>query len=334
MQVRELISDNDFQQRRRLLEGRGLSVPSCNRAWGAFDGSRLLGTVGAQGETLVGFAVVKGAEGQGLAVTLTQRAVSDLFIAGCTEIRAFTKPSEAAKFEAVGFHTAARAPQAVLLEWNDGFSQHLRQLESLASGVPNSCGAVVLNANPFTLGHRALVERALSDSPFIWVFVVSEDISEFRFDDRLRMAQNALSDLPNIRVLPSGPYMVSLASFPSYFTKDTERVRVHAELDLALFARQAKALKISRRYVGEEPLSPATQKYNDVMKSVLPSFGLTCREIPRLHLPNYGSVISASAVRQLLVAGHFDEALAYLPTVNHPLISAAFQHSRLFKEQS
>ena len=82
MQVRELISDNDFQQRRRLLEGRGLSVPSCNRAWGAFVGARLLGTVGAQGETLVGFAVVEGAEGQGLAVTLTQRAVSDLFIAG------------------------------------------------------------------------------------------------------------------------------------------------------------------------------------------------------------------------------------------------------------
>lgn len=334
MQVRELISDNDFQQRRCLLKNRGLSVPSCNRAWGAFDGPHLLGTVGAQGETLVGFAVVKGAEGQGLAVTLTQRAVSDLFIAGCTEIRAFTKPSEAAKFEAVGFHTAARAPQAVLLEWNDGFSQHLRQLESLASGVPNSCGAVVLNANPFTLGHRALVESASNDTPFVWVFVVSEDISELRFADRLRMVQNALADLPNVRVLPSGPYMVSLASFPSYFTKETERVRVHAELDLTLFAQQAKALKITRRFVGEEPLSAATQEYNRVMKRLLPSFGLSCREIPRRRLPNDGSVISASAVRQLLVAGHFDEALAYLPTVNHPLISAAFQHSRLFKEQS
>ena len=62
MQVRELISDNDFQQRRCLLESRGLSVPSCNRAWGAFDGPHLLGTVGVQGETLVGFAVAEGAE--------------------------------------------------------------------------------------------------------------------------------------------------------------------------------------------------------------------------------------------------------------------------------
>lgn len=334
MQVRELISGDDFRQRQRLLESRGLSVPSCNRAWGVFVGQNLLGTVGAQGETLVGFAVAEEAEGQGLSTVLTQQAVSDLFVAGRTNIQAFTKPSEAPKFEAVGFHVAARAPQAVFMEWNDGFSQHLHQLETLASGAPAASGAVVLNANPFTLGHRALVESALNDAPFVWVFVVSEDISEFRFADRLRMVQNALADLPNVRVLPSGPYMVSLASFPSYFTKETERVQVHAELDLTLFAQQAKALKITRRFVGEEPLSAATQEYNRVMKRLLPSLGLSCREIPRRRLPNDGSVISASAVRQLLAAGHFDEALTYLPTVNHPLIAAAFQHSRLFKEES
>lgn len=334
MQVRELNSASDFEMRNSLLKSRGLSIPACNRAWGAFDGNSLLGTVGALGETLVGFAVAKEFEGQGLSLNLTERAVSDLFISGFKEIRAFTKKSEAQRFEAVGFHLVACTSHAVFMEWNESFSQHLVRLEKQSSEAPEGSAAVVLNANPFTLGHRALVEKALSECPFVWVFVVSEDISEFLFEDRLKMVQNALSDLPNVRVLPSGPYMVSLATFPSYFTKDTERVRIHAELDIALFIRQAKALKIACRYVGEEPFSSATVQYNSVMKELLPLSGIACREVARRSLANSGSVISASVVRDLLRAGRFTEALCYLPTVNSSLISAAFSRSRLIKEQS
>ncbi len=334
MQVRELISASDFEKRDCLLKSRGLSIPACNRAWGAFDGNTLLGTVGALGETLLGFAVAKEFEGQGLSLNLTERAVSDLFTSGFKEIRAFTKRSEAQRFESVGFHLVACTSHAVFMEWNESFSLHLRALKQMSLATPEQSGAVVLNANPFTLGHRALVERALSECPFVWVFVVSEDVSEFLFEDRLKMAQNALADLPNVRVLPSGPYMVSLATFPSYFTKDAERVRIHAELDLTLFIRQAKALKIACRYIGEEPFSPATAQYNCVMKELLPISGIACREMPRLSLVNKGSVISASVVRDLLRAGRFTEALCYLPTVNSSLISAAFSRSRLFKEQS
>ncbi len=334
MQVRELNSASDFEMRNSLLKSRGLSIPACNRAWGAFDGNALLGTVGALGETLVGFAVAKEFEGQGISLELTGRAVSDLFTSGFKEIRAFTKQSEAERFKAVGFHLVACTSQAVFMEWNESFSQHLSRLESLSSETPENAGSVVLNANPFTLGHRALVESALSECPFVWVFVVSEDISEFLFEDRLKMVQNALSDLPNVRVLPSGPYMVSLATFPSYFTKDTERVRIHAELDLTLFIRQAKALKIASRYVGEEPFSSATEQYNCVMKELLPSSGIACREIARCALVQGGPLISASVVRDLLRTGRFAEAINYLPTVNSSLISAAFSRSRLFKEQS
>ena len=334
MQVRELISSSDFEKRHCLLKSRGLSIPTCNRAWGAFDGNTLLGTVGALDETLVGFAVAKEYEGQGLSLTLTERAVNALFISGFKEIRAFTKRSEAQRFEEVGFHLVACTSDAVFMEWNESFSQHLRRLEKMSSETPAGSGAVVLNANPFTLGHRALVESALSECPFVWVFVVSEDISEFLFEDRLKMAQNALSDLPNVRVLPAGPYMVSLATFPSYFTKDTERVRIHAELDLALFIRQARALKIACRYVGEEQPSSATAQYNCAMKELLPSSGVACREIARRSLVKGGPVISASVVRNLLRTGRFTEALCYLPTVNSSLISAAFSRTRLFKEQS
>ncbi len=334
MQVRELISASDFEKRASLLKSRALSIPTCNRAWGAFDGNTLLGTVGALGETLVGFAVAEDREGQGLSLKLTERAVSDLFLLGFKEIRAFTKASEAERFKGVGFHLVACTSQAAFMEWNASFSEHLKRLEKMALETPEGSSAVVLNANPFTLGHRALVESALRESPFVWVFVVSEDISEFLFEDRLKMVQNALSDLPNVRVVPSGPYMVSLATFPSYFTKEAERVRVHAELDLTLFISQAKALKITSRYVGEEPFSLVTAQYNSVMKELLPKSGIACREIARQSLANTGSVISASVVRELLRSGRFTEALCYLPTVNSSLISEAFSRSRLFKEQS
>ncbi len=333
MTVRALCSATDLEARAHLLASRGLAVPTADRSWGAFEEGQLVATLGALGETLVGFAVAPSAEGRGLATALAQRAVMDLFAAGVTNIRAFTKPSEEARFAAIGFHTAARAPEAILIEWKAGFAQHLKKLEALAADKPKGAAALVLNANPFTLGHRHLVEAALRDHPFVWVFIVSEDVSAFRFDDRLAMARAALADLTQVTVLPSGPYMVSLATFPSYFTKEASRVRVHAELDLALFIEQAKALNVSCRLAGEEPFSPATAEYNRVMQRVLPAAGIHCQIIPRLSLPN-GAVISASAVRRLLAKGKIAEARAFLPDTSGPLLAGALERTRLLKENS
>jgi len=57
-------------------------------------------------------------------------------------------------------------------------------------------------------------------------------------------------------------------------------------------------LGITRRYVGTEPLSPMTARYNEALKTHLPEAGIQLREVPRLEAE--GAPISASRVRQLL----------------------------------
>ena len=39
--------------------------------------------------------------------------------------------------------------------------------------------AIVMNANPFTLGHQYLVEKAAAENDLVHLFMVSEDASLF-----------------------------------------------------------------------------------------------------------------------------------------------------------
>ena len=320
MQIRELNSPEELRAREALLASRGLRLPRCGRAWGAFRDGRLAGTLGARGETLMGLAVDAGLEGEGIATRLFERAVTDLTLDGAGNIRVFTKASEAAKIAAVGFHLAEKTEAAALLEWNDDFSPHLERLRALSAGDPPSA-AIVMKADPFTLGHRFLAEEAAKAFPLVRVFVVSEDETFFSPEDRLAMAKAGLADLANVRVQPAGPYMVSLATFPSYFTRQEDLARTHGELDAKLFVRQARAAGIVCRFIGTEPFSPATREYGEALGRVLPAGGIELRVVPRTERD--GVPVSASAVRRLAAAGRTRECLAFLPPGARELFSAA-----------
>ncbi|MBQ1384314.1 MAG: hypothetical protein IIY74_02855, partial [Firmicutes bacterium] len=145
---------------------------------------------------------------------------------------------------------------------------------------------VVMNADPFTLGHRYLVEKTIERSGRTLVFVVSEDASPVPFGVRIRLVRESLADLENVLVLPSGPYIISSATFPSYFLKDKDQAAEgHALLDAKIFGRIAEALGIKARFIGEEPLSRTTAVYNRVLKEALPPLGIEVIEIPRLEAP-------------------------------------------------
>ena len=103
--------------------------------------------------------------------------------------------------------------------------------------------AIVMNANPFTNGHAALLERAATENARVVLFVLSEDCSLVPYADRLAMVKAAAARHDNVTVVLSGSYMISAATFPSYFLKDDETVtHTHALLDAALFVRIAQAL--------------------------------------------------------------------------------------------
>ena len=121
-----------------------------------------------------------------------------------------------------------------------------------------------------------------------------------------------ISHLPNVICHDSGPYIISNATFPSYFLKDEQAIiQGHARLDLNVFTRIAHALSVTRRYVGEEPASQVTGIYNQIMASELPLAGIDCIIIPRKQAKN--KPISASTVRLMLQQGDFDALKELVP---------------------
>ncbi len=174
-------------------------------------------------------------------------------------------------------------------------------------------GSIVMNANPFTLGHRYLVEEALRQCDFLVVFVVQEDQSDFSFDERLEMVDAGLADLQNVLVVPSGSFIISSLTFEEYFNKSELQDRViDPSLDVRVFAKEiAPCMHITKRFAGAEPLDAVTGQYNETMAKILPEYGIEFIEIPRFE--KHGEVISASQVRKLLREGKTEVLQSLVP---------------------
>jgi [citrate (pro-3S)-lyase] ligase len=175
-------------------------------------------------------------------------------------------------------------------------------------------GAVVMNCNPFTLGHRHLVEKAAAQVDHLMVFVVEEDKSIFPFKDRINLVDRGLIDLKNITIIPSGRFIISSLTFSEYFNKsEIQDMEVDATVDLELFAKEiAPCLDISVRFAGEEPFDNVTRQYNDAMRVTLPKYGIEFFEIPRASSSD-NVPISASRVRKLLDERKFEEIAQLVP---------------------
>lgn len=164
-------------------------------------------------------------------------------------------------------------------------------------------GAIVMNCNPFTKGHRYLIEKASAQVDLLYVFVVEEDKSVFAFNDRIEMVRQGTNDIENVKVLPSGKYIISEETFSQYFEKDHVKQIDDMDYDIHIFGEViAKELNITVRFVGEEPFDRVTHKYNDTMKKILPKNGIDVVEIPRKCIGD-NVVISASKVRKAIEEG-------------------------------
>ncbi len=165
------------------------------------------------------------------------------------------------------------------------------------SGV---CGGIVMNCNPFTLGHLYLIETAASQVDHLCIFVVEENKSYFPFADRIELVKRGTKHIKNVCIVPSGKYIISAVTFPGYFYKDgNTEIEVDTSKDIHIFGKYlAPKLGLSKRFVGEEPNDYVTRKYNETMKQLLPAYNIEVIEIPRKETD--GEVISASLVRKYL----------------------------------
>ena len=174
-------------------------------------------------------------------------------------------------------------------------------------------GCIVMNANPFTLGHLHLVEYALKHCECLYIFVVEEDRSYFSFYDRFQMVKKAVDKFPNVKVLPSGKFIISAMTFPGYFVKEEDQnAQVDTSSDLIMFSLKiVPVLGIKKRFVGKEPNDKITEQYNKKMKEVLPQYGVQVEEISRAC--DEDGVISASRVRSAIKNKEYDKLTSLLP---------------------
>lgn len=254
-------------------------------------------------------------QGQGLTATLLTAIRQEALRRGQRRLFLYTKPENKLQFTSLGFYEVARTASVLLMEdQRRGFDSWV---EGLRRGdAPAPVGALVMNCNPMTLGHRYLIERAAGQCGWLYLFVVSEDKSAVPAAHRRQIVEAATADLDNVSVVETGRYLISSATFPDYFLKDKTRApQAWTELDIAVFCRLAKALGITRRFVGTEPFCPVTGAYNAAMAAQLPQAGVELVEVPRLERD--GLAISATAVRDLLAAGRWQEIRPLVPQATY-----------------
>ena len=179
-------------------------------------------------------------------------------------------------------------------------------------------GCIVMNCNPFTLGHRYLVESASRMVEHLFVIVVREDRSAFSYQERKAMVTAGTADLKNVTVCDGSEYAISNTTFPTYFLKRlSDATDTQMLLDLDLFRRHiAPALGATVRFVGTEPTDQLTRRYNQLMHETLKDV----REINRLEKD--GNAVSASRVRKAMEEGDMNTIRQLVPPTTLPYIIA------------
>lgn len=301
-----------------LLLKEGIDIDkNLDYSLGLFDEDyNLVATGSCYKNTLRCMAVDSSHQGEGLLNQVVTALISFQYEQGNKDLFLYTKCDSARFFGDLGFYEIARIPDRVVFMENrkNGFSHYLDELS--VQKVPGRCAAIVMNANPFTKGHRYLVEKASRENDHLHLFVISEDVSLIPFDVRFRLVKEGVSDLKNITLHKTGSYIISNATFPSYFLKDSDTViSSHAKLDAVVFSKIAQALSITKRYVGTEPFSRVTALYNDTLKEVLPLSGVEVTEVDRAKSSD--KEISASDVRLALKNGDFNVLKELLPASSY-----------------
>lgn len=199
-----------------------------------------------------------------------------------------------------------------LYEGNRYVSEYIEFLKKYSKDGVN--GGIVMNCNPFTNGHLNLIKYALRYVDILYVFVIQEDRSVFKFEDRLRMAKESCSDLKNVVVLPSGEFLGSAMLFPEYGSKDDSKVsKIDCLDDTEFFCKVvAPLLNIKYRFVGEENNDMITKHLNEELKTELPKYGISLIERPRFESKN-GTTFSARYIRNLILNNKLEQISDFVP---------------------
>ena len=348
------------RQRQRIeafLKRNGLRIDDMNYYAAVLDDDgEMIAGGGLKDDVIKCVAVDDAHKGEAIANTLVSHLISHANQEGYGCIKLFTKPKNRQLFESLSFRLLAEAPEAILMETGiGGISNTVEALKKikeesekykeynkeckedskecrentshLNTSTPQHLnttmqptGCIVMNCNPFTLGHRYLVESASRMVEHLFVIVVREDRSAFSYQERKAMVTAGTADFKNVTVCDGSEYAISNTTFPTYFLKRlSDATDTQILLDLDLFRRHiAPALGAEVRFVGTEPTDELTRRYNELMMESLGKDHVV--EIPRLE--NGGVAVSASRVRRAMESNSLKEAAQLVPPTTLPYIIA------------
>lgn len=278
------------------------------------DNGEIVATGTLDGKVMKYFFIDPEYKGQGLTADIYNALLSYLFEKGELEHFLFTKPENNNIFKGIGLSNVLSTDKVSLFE--GGFSSYDSWIDSVKKKLnPNAKkrGAIVANCNPMTLGHKYLIDYAKDKVDELVVFIVEEDKSIFPTEDRYQIVKNEYKDEEKVVVVLGGPYIISQATFPTYFIKKVDdSTEIFTELDAKIFAEKISSdLKIDVRFVGDEPIDLLTAKYNEKLLKSTRSSKLELEQIKRLKKSD--DYISASKVRKLIREGYLEEAYKMLP---------------------
>ena len=348
------------RQRQRIeafLKRNALRIDDMNYYAAVFDDDgEMIAGGGLKDDVIKCVAVDDAHKGEAIANTLVSHIISHANQEGYSCIKLFTKPKNRQLFESLSFRLLAEASEAILMETGiGGISNTVEALKKikeesekykeynkeckedskkckentsyLNTSTPQHLnttmqptGCIVMNCNPFTLGHRYLVESASRMVEHLFVIVVREDRSAFSYQERKAMVTAGTADLKNVTVCDGSEYAISNTTFPTYFLKRlSDATDTQILLDLDLFRRHiAPALGAEVRFVGTEPTDELTRRYNELMMKSLGKDHVV--QIPRLE--NGGVAVSASRVRRAMDSNSLKEAAQLVPPTTLPYIIA------------
>ena len=173
----------------QLLRDSGLTPDSqADSTLLIWDNGALIATGSRYGNILKCIAVDSNRQGEDLTATILTQLRQDALLSGHRHLFLYTKPQNRLMFSSLFFYPIVATDSVLLMEnRQNGIGEFLDSLSvSPADGIT---GAVVMNCNPFTLGHRYLIEQAAKECDRLLVFVLSEDRSYFKTADRMAMVK-------------------------------------------------------------------------------------------------------------------------------------------------
>jgi [citrate (pro-3S)-lyase] ligase len=316
--IRDILLDSEIEEVKRLLEKNNLIYEhTVTKTIGLYDKNKLIATGSIDHNVIKMIAVDPTYQSQNISSKILSHLLFYLEAHEINHYFLFTKPENKDIFSNYNFNKIMETKDIVLYEnKNDEIHSTLKKLSQTLPEKKGSRGCIVMNLNPMTLGHLYLIETASKEHDDLIIFLVETNASLFNYETRLKLLKKSIKHLDNVYVLPSTDYMISRATFPTYFLKDKQKMDVYTELDVSIFKTYFMPIfKIDTRHVGEEPIDELTHQYNLKMKTILKE---QLNIIPRKTY--HHDIISASYVRKLAREKKYDMIKPIVPKATYKFL--------------